>query len=206
MWLSNMRKLWRKVIVNPKANEIIEFWRDEIGPENWYKSSDEVDKIITKRYKTLRDKAALGELDAWSQSSESALALIILLDQFSRNIYRGTREAFATDEKARILARRAISRGFDVPFESDLRQFYYMPICHSEHLQDQIWLLKAAKDADLDANMLDFQAHHDIIVKFGRFPFRNAALGRQNTQEENKFLADGGYINFRQKLAQKLAK
>ncbi len=187
-----------------KANEIITFWQDEVGCENWYKQSDDIDALIAERYKTLRDEAALGKHDDWMETPEGALALMLLLDQFSRNLYRGDGESFAADAKARGLARQAIEAGYPAQFAPDMRQFFYLPLCHSEDLEEQNWLLEAAPKAGLDGNMVDFQAHHDIIERFGRFPFRNEALGRESTADEIAFMKEGGYMTLRQKWAEKL--
>ncbi len=185
------------------AKTIIDFWV-EVGPEKWYTQSDAVDAEIAERFKDLRDQAARGELDEWQNSAEGALALLLLLDQFSRNLYRGDAESFAADAHAREIARDAIDAGFDRQFDPALRQFFYLPFCHSEALSDHDWLVEVAPEADLQGNMADFEAHREIIQDFGRFPFRNAALGRENTPEEDQFMADGGYSPIRQKWVEKL--
>ncbi len=189
---------------NAKAQEIIDFWLNDVGSENWYKQSDEIDAQIRSRYKALRDEAAQGAHDQWLDSPEGALALMLLLDQFSRNLYRGDGESFAADAHARELAKRAIERGYPDEFDYELRQFFYMPFCHSEELADHNWLLREALGAGLAKSLVDFHAHHDIIEKFGRFPFRNEALGRASSQAEQDFMENGGYMTLRQKWVEKL--
>ncbi len=189
---------------NPKAQEIIDFWTDDVGHENWYKQSDDIDAQISERYKALRDEAAKGEHDDWMESPEGALALMLLLDQFSRNLYRGDAESFAADAHARELAKQAIDRGYPESFAYALRQFFYMPFCHSEEIEDHNWLIEKAEEAGLADSLVDFHAHHDIIEQFGRFPFRNEALGRESSNEERDFMQNGGYMTLRQKLVDKL--
>ena len=136
---------------------------------------------------------AAGKLSGWEHSAQDALALLILLDQFPRNMFRGDARTFATDPLARAVAAGAIVRGFDSQVPADLRGFFYLPFEHSEDLADQergIAFYKASGDAD---GLKWAEIHADIIRRFGRFPHRNAVLGRATTPEEQKFLDDGGF-------------
>jgi uncharacterized protein (DUF924 family) len=169
---------------------IAAFWRDA-GPDKWFGKSDAFDAEIRTRFLKAHEAAASGALAAWESNAESALALLILLDQFPRNMFRGTPRAFATDEKARAVADRAIANRFDAAVAPGMRSFFYLPFMHSEELADQercIALYLAAQDDD---GLKWAREHADIIRRFGRFPHRNATLGRNSTPNEKAFL-DGG--------------
>src|ERR1041385_4928177 len=170
---------------------IIAFWR-EAGPDRWFKKDSAFDNEIKRRFLATHEAAAAGRLTNWESSAEGALALLILLDQFPRNMFRGEARAFATDPLARAVASRAILNGFDGAFPA-MRGFFYLPFEHSELLADQergLALYRAAGDADGEKWAL---IHADIIRKFGRFPHRNAVLGRVTTPEEQAFLDHGGF-------------
>jgi len=174
-----------------KPGDVVGFWRS-IGPKGWFEKIQAVDDEIRRLFLGIHEDAAAGKLSAWENSAEGALALLLLLDQFPRNMFRGDKRAFATDAQARAVASRAILNGFDGAFP-DMRSFFYLPFEHSENLADQergIALYKAADDAD---GLKWAQIHYDIIKKFGRFPHRNAVLGRTTTPDEQKFLDDGGF-------------
>ena len=171
--------------------EVVTFWR-EVGPKGWFEKSEALDNDIRARFLGTHEAAAAGRLDAWENTAEGALALLILLDQFPRNMFRGDARAFATDAQALRVASRAILNGFDgvIP---DMRSFFYLPFEHSEELSDQehgVALFNAAGDAD---GLKWAELHADIIRKFGRFPHRNAALGRITTPAEQAFLDSGGF-------------
>ena len=175
----------------PSAADVIAFWR-AAGPERWFKKDLAFDDEIRRRFLALHEAAAAGKLTDWEANAEGALALLILLDQFPRNMFRGEARAFASDPLARAVASRAILNGFDGAFP-DMRGFFYLPFEHSEALADQergLTLYKAAGDAD---GLKWAGVHADIIRRFGRFPHRNAVLGRVSTPEEQKFLDDGGF-------------
>lgn len=172
--------------------DIIGFWR-AAGPEKWFAKSHGFDESIRLKFEPSHHRAARGEFDAWAVTADGALALLILLDQFPRNLWRNSGHAFATDSKARTIARAAIEAGFDRQVEPAMRNFFYLPFEHSEDLADQDYCLALATEAG-DAQSLQYaKIHRDIIVQFGRFPHRNAALGRTSTPEEQKFLDDGGF-------------
>ena len=173
-------------------SEIVSFWRDA-GAEQWFARDDAFDAEFQRRFEADHFAAARGEYGAWMESAESALALLILLDQFPRNCFRGSAHSYATDGLARHYARRAMEAGFDQEIDSGLRLFFYLPFEHSESIADQdrsMQLFGGIGDAEL---MKYAQLHHDLIRRFGRFPHRNAALGRESTQGEIEYLAGGGF-------------
>lgn len=175
--------------------DILDFWLLPLSDpghgkkrEMWWNSTPELDAEITGKFGALLDKAAAGQLDHWAKSPDGALALILLCDQFSRNIHRRTAKAFATDAKARSIARIALSRFYPAAFPHDVRLFFYMPFQHSEDLADQelcCTLFKALGDEDNDKYAID---HRDIVARHGRFPHRNDVLGRTSTPEELEYL------------------
>jgi uncharacterized protein (DUF924 family) len=171
---------------------ILAFWR-EAGRERWYKRDDAFDAEVRRRFLALWQKAAAGELASWEDSDDGALALVIVLDQFPRNMFRGTPEAFASDALAREVARRAIDRGVDRRIDPVLLQFLYMPLMHSEHLADQEHCVALFQQTDNTENLKYARDHADIIRRFGRFPHRNRLLGRDTTEEEQAFLDNGGF-------------
>jgi uncharacterized protein (DUF924 family) len=172
--------------------DIVSFWR-EAGSEKWFEKDDDFDRTIRSRFLAIHETAARGELAAFEESAEGALALLILLDQFPRNMFRNSARAFATDHLARAVADRALARGFDQEADTTMRPFFYLPFMHSELLADQDRCLQQY-EAFGDPEQLKFAVtHRDIIAKFGRFPHRNRALGRETTPAERKFLDAGGF-------------
>jgi uncharacterized protein (DUF924 family) len=172
--------------------EVLSFWR-AAGREKWFAKDDAFDAEIALRFMALHDAAARGELDAWESGPEGALALALLLDQFPRNMFRGSARAFATDGKALGVVRRAILAGLDQSFDPVDRQFFYLPFMHAETLADQDVAVKLY-EALGDAEALRYaHIHRDAIARFGRFPHRNALLGRETTADEESYLADGGF-------------
>ena len=182
--------------MNAQPADIVDFWR-EAGPKRWYAKDDAFDEAIRQTFEATHHAAARGELVGWSETAEGALALLILFDQFPRNLYRGSPHAFATDPLARKVASDAVARGLDKAVDPALREFFYMPFVHAEDLtlQDRgvelfrAWISEGGAD-DLDKWAL---LHRSIIDRFGRFPHRNAALGRDTTPEEQAFLDAGGF-------------
>jgi uncharacterized protein (DUF924 family) len=170
---------------------IVAFWR-EAGTDRWFAKDAAFDDAIRRRFMASYEAAAAGELTGWEQSAEGALALLILLDQFPRNMFRGDARSYVADPLARAIASRGILNGYDGAFP-DLRAFFYVPFEHSENLADQergIAFYKAVGDAD---GLKWAELHADIIRRFGRFPHRNAVLGRVTTPEEQAFLDGGGF-------------
>jgi len=174
----------------PSSKEIVQFWRDA-GPKRWFKKDPGFDADFKGRFEAVHHVAATGALDHWAAEAEGALALLILLDQLPRNAWRGSGHMFATDGKGLAMARAAVDAGFDLQTDEALRAFFYMPFMHSESLADQQRCV--ALCADLSDNLRFAILHRDIIERFGRFPHRNAALGRTTTDEEQRFLDEGGF-------------
>ena len=174
------------------ADEVVSFWR-AAGPDRWFNKDASFDEEIRQRFLESHEAAAAGKLTDWEQSAQGALALLILLDQFPRNMFRGDARAFATDPLARAVAAGAIVRGFDSQVPPEMRGFFYLPFQHSEDLADQergIAFYKAIGDLE---NLKWAELHADIIRRFGRFPHRNAVLGRTTTPDEQAFLDGGGF-------------
>ena len=172
--------------------DVLTYWLSA-GPAKWFARNDRFDDAIRLRFEPTHHAAARGEYAAWQETADGCAALLILLDQFPHNLYRGSAHAFATDPLARSIARRAVARGFDEAVDPLLRSFFYLPFEHSEDIGDQklcIELYATAGDAD---GLKWAKIHFDIIERFGRFPHRNAALGRETTPEEQAFLDDGGF-------------
>jgi uncharacterized protein (DUF924 family) len=176
----------------PKAQDVTAFWR-AAGPEKWFHKDAGFDREITMRFLAAHEAAAAGELADFEATPEGALALLLLLDQFPRNMFRGSARAFASDPLARAVAERAITHGFDTAAASAERIFFYLPFMHSEHLADQersLALVRRLGDAE---NEKYAEIHADIVRRFGRFPHRNAVLGRATTPPEQAFLDAGGF-------------
>jgi len=177
---------------NATPQDVIGFWRDA-GYEKWFARDDAFDAAFTARFEDAHFAAARGELGGWVGSAGGALALALLLDQFPRNRFRGSAHAYATDGLARHHADRAIAAGFDAQVDPALKIFFYMPFEHSEDLADQQRSLDLFRPLGHDEYMKYAQLHYDLIARFGRFPHRNASLGRETTQAEREYLDDGGF-------------
>lgn len=173
------------------AGEIVAFWQ-QAGADRWFKKDTAFDDEIRARFLASYEAAAAGKLRDWEQSAQGALALLLLLDQFPRNMFRGNARTYATDPLARAIAAGAIVRGFDAQVPQDLRGFFYLPFMHSEDLADQERAVTLYRVAGL-AELKYAEEHADIIRRFGRFPHRNAVLGRTTTPEEQAFLDGGGF-------------
>jgi len=188
--------------------EILEFWLDEVGPKGWYGASDALDATITERFESTWQAATEGKFSLWLTYPSGVLAYIILNDQFSRNMFRGQAKAFSTDRAALAAAKSAIERGWDMTIDEPARQFFYMPLMHSENLCDQdrcVRLMSERMPLSRANSMLHAQAHREVIRRYGRFPFRNAALERKDRSNETAFLADGGYGDIVRQLQQEQA-
>ena len=173
------------------ADAVLAFWR-EAGPDKWFNKDTAFDAEIRARFLDTYEAAAAAKLPDWEATREGALALVIVLDQFPRNMFRGSARAFAADPLALAVAKRAIERGFDIATPVQERAFFYLPFEHSEELANQdrcCALFRTTGDADL---VKWAELHADIIRRFGRFPHRNAILGRQSTAEELAFLREPG--------------
>lgn len=167
---------------------VLDFWFADASRPLWFLSTPEFDAQIRERFETLWLKARAGECESWAETASGALALIILLDQFPLNMYRSDARRYATEEHSREIARRAIARGWDVSMSAEQKAFLYVPFMHSESLADQERSVALFSAADLQENLRWAKHHYDIIAKFGRFPHRNAAMGRISTQAELDWL------------------
>ena len=173
------------------AAEVIDFWR-EAGPAKWFSKDEAFDIVFRERFRELHFAAARRELDSWAEQAESCLALLILLDQYPRNSFRGTAHMFATDPLARHYATQCIESEFIPQLEESLRLFVCVPFIHSEDLGDQEYGVTLYKEYAPQG--LSFAVEHrDIIARFGRFPHRNASMGRMMTEAEQSFLDAGGF-------------
>ena len=171
---------------------VLEFWR-AAGHDRWFKPDPGFDEEVRERFVSAHWAAADGKLTNWENTADGALALIIVLDQFSRNIFRGTARAFATDPQAREVARRAMARGFERDVEPALRTFFYLPFMHSENLADQEYCLALYRELGEAEGIEYAEIHRDVIRRFGRFPHRNKMLGRSSSAEEIAYLEGGGF-------------
>ena len=174
---------------------ILNFWFGEPNSSTyaqykdfWFQSTPELDQQIKKQFEPLYEKAVKGELDSLTQTPEGSLALIILLDQFPRNMYRGTPQAFASDAKALKIAKEAVEKKFDQNLLPRQRTFLYLPLEHSENSEDQEQSVKLFEAIGDELALKYAIEHRDVIAQFGRFPYRNAILGRKSTPEEITFL------------------
>ena len=176
----------------PSFDDVLDFWFSA-GHAKWFTKDEAFDAEVTRRFLAVYEAADNGELTVWETAPDSALAKIIVFDQFPRNMFRGSARAFHTDEKARGVADRALVRHFDEKVAHERRTFLYLPFMHSEDPRDQersVRLYKAAGNAD---DLKYAEQHAAIIHRFGRFPHRNAVLGRGTTPEEQAFLDGGGF-------------
>ncbi len=171
--------------------DILHFWFDELGSDNWFGSSADIDEQITERFQELWEEQKAKVASDFLATPETALAAIILFDQFPRNMFRDTAEAFATDHLALQIAREAIDREMDHKLTDEQRMFVYMPFMHSEDLDDQTRSLGLFTALGIENNIKFAKAHRDIIVKYGRFPHRNAVLGRETRPEEQAAIEQG---------------
>jgi uncharacterized protein (DUF924 family) len=177
--------------IDPRAAEVVRFWKDA-GQKAWFEKDKTFDTTFHDSFLDLHYAAAARELDGWMEHPEGALALMILLDQFPRNCFRNTGHMFATDPLARHFARAAVAAGHIEKVDWELQIFFLLPFEHSEDLADQH--LSVELFAPHDEDYLRYAVvHRDIIEKFGRFPHRNPALGRETTVEEKAFLESGGF-------------
>jgi len=176
----------------PAPADVLTFWR-QAGPDRWYTRDDAFDAEVRRRYLGLWQKAAAGQLSAWEERDDGALALTIALDQFPRNMFRGDPRTYASDAAARAVASRAIDRGADTRVAEDLREFFYLPFMHSEHLADQLRCVDLFRRAGGADNLKYAEDHAAIVRQFGRFPHRNRILGRPTTAAEQAFLDEGGF-------------
>ncbi len=175
-----------------KPEDVLDFWA-EAGPEKWWKKDPVFDAEIATRFEESYELACHGGFDDWATEPHGALAIIIMLDQFSRNLYRDSHLAFAQDAKALSIAKSAIQANLDTQMREDIRPFCYLPLMHSEDLADQNLCVAIFEKNGPKDNLRAAIEHRDIIQRFGRFPHRNVVLGRETTEEEQAFLDGGGF-------------
>ncbi len=178
---------------NPQK-DILAFWFEETQPAQWFQVNPDFDQALRDRFEDEYDKAFRGILDDWKRDSDGCLALCLLLDQFPRNMYRGTPRAFATDGRALVISKFALAKGFDQVLAPIKRRFLYLPFEHSENLNDQRKAAELFEKIKKDDPLgYDYAMRHlKVIEQFGRFPHRNKILGRMNTPEEEEYLAQSG--------------
>ena len=181
----------------PTLTDVLTFWFEEAGPAKWYAVSDTFDDLLRQRFATFLESEAArlkaGD-EAGLDTPNDALALIILLDQFPRNIWRGTAKAFDFDSQSRAIAKMMVERGLDMKIADEHRAFVYMPFMHSEDIKDQdLCVLYAKERLEGDGTHTHAIKHREVIERFGRFPYRNEALGRTTTPDEHEYLTSGGY-------------
>ncbi len=181
-------------MVGPK--EIVGFWLNDVGPAGWYGGGPALDETVRRRFGRAWRAARGGAFEDWLAEPAGALALLILTDQFPRNMHRGSDLGFATDARARRTARRALAAGFDLRTDPGAREFFYLPFMHSERMTDQdlsVRLYRMRMGPGQAAKLPHALAHRAVIARFGRFPYRNDALGRESTPEEAAWMEAGGY-------------
>jgi uncharacterized protein (DUF924 family) len=184
------KHLMDKALISSES--IIQFWFDEIAPAQWWKVDTAFDRLIADRFGDIHAQAVLAELFTWRASPKGRLAEVIVLDQFSRNIYRGTRRAFEADTLALALAQEAVSTKADAELTQEERIFLYMPYMHSESKHIHVIAERLFREHAPKGNH-DFELRHKAIIdRFGRFPHRNGMLGRESTSEELAFLTEPG--------------
>jgi uncharacterized protein (DUF924 family) len=178
--------------VDEKARKILDFWKG-LGPKGWWRKDEATDSEIGQRFGALVERARWAEFDSWREDPQSCLALVILLDQFSRNIHRGSALAFAGDEKALEIADMALARGHDRQVDEALAGFFHLPFMHSERIADQERCVRLVHGARSAGSLEYAILHREVIRRFGRFPHRNPVLGRHTTPAEAEYLASGGF-------------
>ena len=173
---------------SPSFREILTFWYSDEIRKYWYRSTPEFDAKVHELYLPLWQEAQAGELSHWNEEASSLAALVIVLDQFPLHMFRGRPESFASLSQAIAATRLAVSNGFDRALDQSMLGFLYMPLMHSESLQDQVLSVQLYREAGLTKNLRFAIHHHDLVKEFGRFPHRNSILGRQSTTEELDYL------------------
>ena len=176
--------------------QILEFWLDKVGEKGWYLQDKALDQEIRDTFQPTWTAACEGKFSMWMTYPTGALAYIILTDQFPRNMFRGDARAFETDAVSRAVAKSAIDKKWDMKIDEPARQFFYLPLMHSENLCDQERCIRLFMERMPDSgmsNLLHARAHREVIRLFGRFPYRNEALGRNSTHAEQDYVEAGGY-------------
>lgn len=175
-----------------EARAVLDFWQ-AAGPSAWWRKNPEFDSQIKDRFGELHRRAASGELDAWRNEAHTCLALVIVLDQFSRNLFRGSARTFAQDEYALELAKYAVEKGYNRNEPKELYEFFHLPYMHHENLEDQDTCVELIRVQGDEGSIKAAIQHRDIIARFGRFPHRNGILDRKTSPHEQEFLDNGGF-------------
>ena len=175
-----------------RIEEVLKFWFNDLSPDDWFESNEAVDSHIRERFRELHEALREQVPETWRRSARGCLAAVIVLDQFPRNMYRGTSRAFAADGAALSLAKKALARGFDRELSIEERKFLYMPFEHSENPAEQARSMELFGTLDNELDLDYARRHKEIIDRFGRFPHRNAVLGRISTPEEIEFIKEPG--------------
>jgi len=176
--------------------EVLSFWLDEVGPDGWYDQDEALDASVRERFLDTWQAACEGQFSMWLTYPSGSLAYIILTDQFPRNMFRGSKQAFASDRIALTAAKCAVDKRWDMKIDEPARQFFYLPMMHSENLCDQERCVRLMCERMPDygaSNLLHARAHREVIRQFGRFPYRNEALERSTTEHEAAYVSQGGY-------------
>lgn len=173
-----------------RARDILKFWFEELKSHQWFEKSDEIDQQIKERFNEVHAQAIAGELEDWRENALGRVAEIIVIDQFSRNIFRGHKESFLYDPIALVLAQEALNNKADEALSSEKKAFLYMPFMHSESMLIHRRAMELYSQPGLEYNLEFEKKHLDIIEKFGRYPHRNEILGRESTPEEKEYLKD----------------
>ena len=179
-----------------QVEDVLAFWLDEVGPGGWYASDADLDQRVRDRFQTAWENACEGAYSLWLTYPSGALAYVVLMDQFPRNMFRDTGRAFASDGVALAAAKNAIDHGWDLKIDEPARQFFYLPLMHSENLCDQercVRLMSERMPGAGASNLLHAKAHRQVIREFGRFPYRNDALDRRSSAHERDYIDQGGY-------------
>ena len=185
-----MDRIEKPTLATP--DEVVSFWRSA-GQKRWFSKDEAFDQTCRDRFALTYEAAARGDLNEWELTPEGALALVLLLDQFPRNMFRGTKAAYRTDPAALMAADRALERGYDQNVDPELRRFFYLPFTHAEDRRHQERSV-ALSEALGDEEVIKWARHHrDIVARFGRFPHRNEILGRETTPEEARFLEESEF-------------
>ena len=174
------------------ARDVLDFWQ-AAGAKKWFAKDDAFDAAIRERFAKAHRDASRGLYEAWESEPGSTLALLLLLDQFPRNLFRDSAHAFATDPMALNIAKRSLRKGFDAHCGEQMKQFFYLPLMHSEDIGDQEYCLALCLQSGKGENVKFARIHRDIIARFGHFPHRNKVMGRRTTPEEKQFLDEGGF-------------
>lgn len=174
--------------MNNEITKVLDFWFTKPISDHWFSSTPEIDQLITDEYESIWEQAKAGGLDSWKDNADGCLALCIILDQLPLNMFRDSAKGFSTEQQAVEITKHAIDKGFDNEIPNDRVSFLYMPLMHSENMDDQNLAVQCFEKAKLEGNLQFAKHHRGIVEKYGRFPHRNEALGRESSQAEMDYL------------------